>query len=318
MTVSTVAALAPYFSSYSTSTSWTVTPSQFKFSLAVNGIQQTRQSGSISIGEVSTSSSYPEVYTLTNQAAVPITITATPVYTYIGAAVFTWLTAPGTSDSVTLGPGQSSDMVLLINDFTTAGTVTVVFNSVQAFTSDPTLAFSFTATITKDEDTGNIGYWALDSYTTNVQVYNLAGDNYVALADYLGTFTTYASDLSPGYGVVEPITGTGTLTQSYEATFTATGYTPPASPTITANDGGTQLDLSYGTYAGQTGDPSPFNWVALYLPAGTSLYYTQWPATYLYSTTRNAPYGGQMWNEYLTVGGTTLTWTSVSNGDIVT
>jgi hypothetical protein len=306
LAMSVGAVVATYYASYTRSFTWTVANTTFE--LEVNGTLQAAQvNPTINLGALSSADSYCEVYNLTNTGDVPINITAT-VTLPPGSAVATFLTSSSMSDMATIGAGASVDMVLLINDFQQAGTATVTFNSVKAFIEDPTLVTTITQTITNDEDSGFAGYWALDNYVKTVQVWNLGGNNFVALADYVGTFTTYTDDLSPQVGATEGGTGTGAYLGSYVGTFTYTGTNPASVITLpSASFGGTTADLAKDTYGnGQVGDTSAVSWFSTYFSGASTLTLTQWGWTYLYSANAG-DYNGQMWNNYV----------SGSNGDIV-
>jgi hypothetical protein len=285
LAASTVAAIAPYFASYTRTISWTAANTQFE--VDVNGTQ-IGQTTTLNIGATSSADSYCEVYKLTNQGDVPITITGS--LTSASGATFAWQTA----SVVTLGPLQSFDMVLLINNFAGAGSVTVHFNSVKAFIDDP-MVFEFKETVTNDADSsvGNgagSGYWALDNYVKDVQVWSLGHNNYVALVNYIGTFTTFGTGLGPQGTGTETHPVTGTMIGGYAATFSATAIGTPLS-TYTKDLGGTTI-----------GNANPWDWTAAFLTpsGGTGFNQYQWGWTYLYSTSSNAPYSGQMWNNQLT------------------
>jgi len=103
------------------------------FSLAVNGTLQTTQVVNLNLGPQTSSSSYREIYTLTNQANTPITITATTTLSPSNAATLTW--QGGTTVNLLLG--ASSKMTLTLTGFTSAGTASVTFKS-SCYTPPPT------------------------------------------------------------------------------------------------------------------------------------------------------------------------------------
>ena len=96
-----------------------------EFSLAVNGTMQTVQSVSINLGPITSSYSYCEIYTLTNEATTPIVITATTTVSPSSTAILTWQGGL----TVTLPAGATQKMTLTLTDFSAAGTAYVTFSS---------------------------------------------------------------------------------------------------------------------------------------------------------------------------------------------
>jgi len=103
------------------------------FSLAVNGTLQTTQVVNLNLGPQSSFSSYCEIYTLTNEANTPITITATTTLSPSNAATLKW--QGGTTVNLLVGAG--SKMTLTLTSFTSAGTASVTFRS-SCYTPPPT------------------------------------------------------------------------------------------------------------------------------------------------------------------------------------
>ena len=62
------------------------------------------------------------------------------------------------------------------------------------------LCLNITYKITNDEDSGNVGYWALDNYNKSVQVWQVPDGSFYAIAKYEGKWNTFAGALSPGAG----------------------------------------------------------------------------------------------------------------------
>jgi hypothetical protein len=201
-----------------------------------------------------------------------------------------------------------------------SGTTTQVWNNNNAqnsgdiVVSTQPLVLSIQYTVQNDEDTGLIGYWALDNYVKTVQVWSLGSDQYEAISTYSGTFTTYAGAKSPQNGVTEPTTETGTMYGEYVATFTATSFNPSnlvKSGNIgTYNFGGTQNDILLGTYSKQTGDPASdvYDWLSAYFAGVPS--------------SGAGSFNDVSWGwSYTITSGTSLVWNNnaVGNtGDIVT
>lgn len=98
------------------------------FSLAVNGTLQTTQRVNLNLGPQTSSSSYCEIYTLTNEGNTPIIITATATLWPSHAAILEWQGGL----TVTLGIGMSHEMILTLTDFSAAGTARVTFSSKRA------------------------------------------------------------------------------------------------------------------------------------------------------------------------------------------
>ncbi len=157
------------------------------------------------------------------------------------------------------------------------------------------LVLNITYQVANDEDSGFVGYWALDNYNKHVQVWQDPGDPtlFYAVARYAGTWTTFKGALSPGAGVVQASGGSGTFEGGWVGTFHATGVTP-ASGNIGGFDfGGTKADILLGTYGnGQTGDTGfVYDWIgANFQGYANDLNQTQWGWTYHYR--------GQAWNNF--------------------
>ena len=54
------------------------------------------------------------------------------------------------------------------------------------------LMVNITYKVTNDEDSGNVGYWALDGYNKQVQVWMTSTNNCYAIAMYEGKWQTFA------------------------------------------------------------------------------------------------------------------------------
>ena len=87
------------------------------------------------------------------------------------------------------------------------------------------LCLNVTYKITNDEDSGNVGYWALDNYNKSVKVWQVPDGSFYAVAKYEGKWNTVAGALSPGAGTAFTQDGSGTFHGGYIATFTADSCT---------------------------------------------------------------------------------------------
>lgn len=158
------------------------------------------------------------------------------------------------------------------------------------------LVLNITYKVVNDEDSGVVGYWALDNYTKHVQVWQEPDGSFYAVARYTGQWTTFATALSPQIGDTEGSDASGTFEGGYVATLSAGSFTRAFGNLGTFDLGGTKADILLGTYGnGQTGDATSFDWVSTYFP-DSSFKYVAWGWTYHY---RN-----QTWNnfDYATTG----------------
>jgi len=188
-----------------------------------------------------------------------------------------------------------------------------------------------TMKVSNDEDSGINAYWALDNYQNEIIVWENTGTSpatFCAYIDYVGTFRTFATAVSPQNGVTEPRDGIGDLNGGIVQTFTATPctswtatypatsgcYAPPPCSSATGcatsgfvgffDFGGTKSDVLLNTYTTQKGDPTFVDWVSFYFqgfPANQPPYNTAgfqqpvWAFTYTLRTGfgafTNAGYG---------------------------
>jgi len=167
-----------------------------------------------------------------------------------------------------------------------------------------TLILNINYKVANDEDSGNVGYWALDNYNKHVQVWQAPDGTFYAVARYDGNWNTFAGALSPGVGTLQSKDASGTFQGGYVATFTGT-FSPRTQKTNgnigTFDFGGTKADILLGTYgAGQTGSSSTFSYLSAYFTGVTGFNEFNWGWTYHYKS--------QSWNNFYY--GTT--------GDIVT
>ncbi|MFH0978326.1 MAG: hypothetical protein V1837_03405 [Candidatus Woesearchaeota archaeon] len=155
------------------------------------------------------------------------------------------------------------------------------------------LIVDITYKVANDEDSGNVGYWALDSYNKHVQVWQAPdGLNYV-VARYTGKSQTFAGALSPGVGATEGKDATVNFEGGYIASFTGTlDATKQTHGNIGTFDfGGTKADVLLGSYgAGQTGPSSPYSFLSDYFPGYSGFSQPNWGWTYHYRS--------QSWNNF--------------------
>jgi hypothetical protein len=147
------------------------------------------------------------------------------------------------------------------------------------------LVINITYKVTNDEDSGNVGYWALDNYNKLLQVWSVPDGSFYAVAKYNGKWHTFEGALSPGAGVVEGNDATGTFHGGYRATFQATSCSRTFGNVGSYDFGGTKADILLGTYgAGQTGSTTPFNALSTYCPGydGATFNYINWGWSYRY------------------------------------
>ncbi len=146
------------------------------------------------------------------------------------------------------------------------------------------LALNINYRVVNDEDSGTVGYWALDDYVKTVQVWlEPDGKTYYAVAKYVGTWNTFAGALSPGSGTNESSDATGSMFGGYAATFTANGVTCKNGNLGTFDLGGTQSDIMLGTYGkGQNGNPNAYSYVSSCFSNAANFNYLGWGWSYNY------------------------------------
>ena len=137
--------------------------------------------------------------------------------------------------------------------------------------------------VERDEDSGNVGYWALDNYTKHVQVWQTPDSKYYTVARYVGKWKTFKGAKSPGAGVTQQEDATGSMRGGYTATFAAPSCTPVFGKLEDKDFGGTKADIMLGTYgAGQVGPVAPYSFLSAYCPGYTDFNYEKWGWTYRY------------------------------------
>jgi len=159
------------------------------------------------------------------------------------------------------------------------------FESGKWFPSKSRLVLNIFHKVTNDEDSGMVGYWALDDYVRHVQVWQNKSDptKFTVVASYLGKWETFAGALSPGAGVAQSKDASGMMYGGYKATFTADSVTPKFGYIGTKDYGGTEADVMLGTYgAGQAGPTTPFSYLNQYFTNWGNFNYEHWGWTYKY------------------------------------
>jgi hypothetical protein len=172
-----------------------------------------------------------------------------------------------------------------------------------------------------DEDSGFVGYWAMDTYTSVLNVWEITAGAYAG--DYYFT-QTFSGDFQTPQGATSP-NGTSELASGYGTLLGAeigniTGATFTVSPgNLTSgnmgdlNYGGSVADLLLGSYGnGQTGDSNAYNWYATYFGNSGSITYN-WGFDYNLNAefTTNSNGGSHSANQW-------CNWDTGADGDIVT
>jgi hypothetical protein len=160
--------------------------------------------------------------------------------------------------------------------------------------SGSVLVLNVTYKVKNDEDSGNVGYWALASYNKHLQVWQAPDGIFYAVARYNGKWKTFEGALSPGLGVAEARDARGTFHGGYTATFSGTfdpGTWKKRGNIGSFDFGGTKEDVLLGRYgAGQVGPATPFDVLARYFPGYTGFAYVHWGWKYRYRS--------QTWNNF--------------------
>jgi len=167
----------------------------------------------------------------------------------------------------------------------------------------PHLVLHVSWQVVNDEDSGFAGYWAMDSYTSTVWVWQLSHPvtvssvtyNYYWAHTYSGLFQVPQGALSPGEtgstpnAVTQPTPAYGTmLGGDWGYIASAETFTPGAHATHGSlglmNYGGTTADLLLGTYGnGQVGASTPYSWYTTYFAPADPSY-----ANFIYGDGGNA------------------------------
>lgn len=214
--------------------------------------------------------------------------------------------------------GTAGSVIVAVAAATPAGAATtcagVVTQSQVAPPPGYTQVINAVMTVRNDEDTGLIGYWALDNYTKHIQVWaNPSGSQFYVAAFYHGTWQTFAGAQSPDSGVTEVADGTGSISGGYVGTMTGAMLNSPTEPTMGTvgiyNFGGTESDILLGSYGnGQTGATNATDWLSFYFTPSTI-------ATFSFGD------GGAEWGWQYTGNSVSGPWCNTgagTSGDIVT
>lgn len=174
---------------------------------------------------------------------------------------------------------------------TTTDSATRLFVSAPKVPAGAIQVINITYDVTNDEDSGMVGYWALDNYNRVFQVWQLPDGTFYALGNYNGKWQTFAGARSPGVGVVQGSDATGTMHGGWTGTFNAASCTSTFGNVGSFDFGGTKADILKGTYgAGQTGPTTPFSALGTYCTGVSNFNYISWGWTYLFQ--------GQAWYNF--------------------
>jgi hypothetical protein len=127
-----------------------------------------------------------------------------------------------------------------------------------------------------DEDSGLDGYWALDHYTSTLNVWYTASTNtYYGIQTFSGVFEAPQGAVSPGSstnpGNLQSESVFGTLTGGIVLVFNGSFNGGPQGNLGTKNYGGTISDILLGYYGnGQTGPTNSFNPISAYFSGGNT------------------------------------------------
>ena len=288
----------------------------------------------------STISASNAIITPDQESTLTSTITGgTPSYTYQW-----YIKTPGSSTFSPISGATSKTFNFNLNTMTISGIYTFMLSTTDSastpetfnskttsvtvtpkFTS-PKLVLNITANIINDPDSGNLGYWALDNISRNMQIYqttlatsSTTYNSYTANVYDTGIATTFAGAISPGGGVTEPYNGVASLTGFDQLAFSGI-FTPGSYPVYTNgqkvasfNNRGTSSYILLGNYAAQSkstySPASTFDhYLSEYFTLKSEINFPVWGDTYTYSV---YPPGNQV-----------MTDNSISNpvvtGDIVT
>lgn len=146
------------------------------------------------------------------------------------------------------------------------------------------LVLDITLQVINDEDSGFFGYWALDSYTKEVRVWQVPAGTFYAEVRYEGKWKTFKNAASPGLGMTQERDDSGPMKGGYVATFAFAGAFNPGAQKIKGyigkyDLGGTKTDILTGSTA-QTGPTTPFSVLTAYFPGYNNFVYQSWGWTY--------------------------------------
>ena len=163
------------------------------------------------------------------------------------------------------------------------------------------LVISITEKVTNDADSGLTNYWALDTYTRTIKLWNTGPDSYCGIVAYSGTFKAQSGQQSPGStsqtgGILTGDEG-GTWTGQIQDTITGQlDITAPSTWPIRGKvNGGNAVDYGCTGFTPQTFDiscPGYVNWIAQYFAPGYTLNEPQWGFKYVGKDQPPAPDAG--------------------------
>jgi hypothetical protein len=172
-------------------------------------------------------------------------------------------------------------------------------------------------TIHNDEDSGLVGYWALDNFVESFVIWqnnDTTPNTFCALDQYSGTWKTFAGALSPQNGVEEPNGASGSMNAAIVKIFTGTFLGPyckatktytcsgtySAKPTTgnigSFNLGGTKSQILLGTYTKQKAF-NPTSFLTFYFKTPSIISEPAW--SWVYALGNGVGYGN-MWVNDLT------------------
>jgi hypothetical protein len=210
------------------------------------------------------------------------TITGTEVGNVISAINFVLtVNTPSVYSGITiLGTGTATSCTSMSGTGTQSNVGAVTWTATKG-----TKVLDISCSVRNDEDSGIVGYWALDTYCKTVQVWQDPNvpTNFYAIVTYNGMWQTFKGALSPKAGVLETKNALGCMQGGYFASFTATSFTQKCGFVGSYNFGGTKADILLGTYgAGQTGGTPTFDWTTKYFTGFDNFNYFNWGWTYQY------------------------------------
>jgi hypothetical protein len=152
-------------------------------------------------------------------------------------------------------------------------------NQLSASQCDPSghhMVLNVVFQVTNDADSGVAGnYWALDSYTKHVQVWDMGGGGFCAQVKYNGSFVTVAG-ISPGNTGLVTAGITGTMEGGYNATFT--GSFTPGTKRTKGNIGSKDNACTITGGVPSCGDI--YSWASEYFPNMDNFNQNYWGWTY--------------------------------------
>ena len=159
-----------------------------------------------------------------------------------------------------------------------------------------------TEKVTNDADSGLTNYWALDTYTRTIKVWNVGPDSYCGVETYVGTFAAVAGQQSPGTttqtgGTLSGEEG-GTIKGAIQVTIT--GQLDVSNPSVWPLAGkvnsGSAIDYGCTGFTPGTSNiscPGYVNWVDQYFANGYTFNSPQFNFKYVGKDQLPAPDAGK-------------------------